>query len=579
MPERTASSPLARMGVLPAFVASVAVSTAGWWGLRMTGPVDDAYITMTYARNLAAGRGIVFNPGEIVEGCTAFLHMALLAGFAKFGVVRLDVVSILLGITAWAATFALAFRLWRTHRQGHNAPIAGWEWVVVAFLLTGPIGLVWSTAAMETPLVAFLWTLGLTAHLREVEGGRLPWISALATVAAGLMRPDGILLAVPLGLSWLRPWKKKRVVLGVAYGAMVLALFGGYWLWRWSYFGYPVPNTFAAKVGSPGPALFGKGLLYLALFAGTSAFPVAFAYLFARDGRAMKGELPRWFFVAVGMMAVLALYVLGVGGDFFPYYRFLAPAYLPFGFACLAFFRRWADKHLGQRTPVATPKRRRTRLVAILGAWWLFATAGWFLDYYKACNLVRWTDGWRRVGVWLSLNTPEDAVIATLPIGAIGYYSHRRVIDMVGLTNVEVGRAEIPTGAKIVGHEKYNSEYILGERPDLILTWPVLMTRYPRTAADWHYRHTIAYAQQDIYLHPETWQFYSPTTAKIGKRRLMGLMRKDRFADPAWRGFTTLPHKRARMFFNAREYALIRKPTYSELREKIKEFLMHEEID
>jgi len=37
------------------------------------GVVDDAWITYRYAHNLAAGQGISFNPGERVEGCTAFL--------------------------------------------------------------------------------------------------------------------------------------------------------------------------------------------------------------------------------------------------------------------------------------------------------------------------------------------------------------------------------------------------------------------------------------------------------------------------------------------------------------------------
>ena len=33
--------------------------------------LDDAYITYRYARNLATGRGFVYNPGEAVMGTTA----------------------------------------------------------------------------------------------------------------------------------------------------------------------------------------------------------------------------------------------------------------------------------------------------------------------------------------------------------------------------------------------------------------------------------------------------------------------------------------------------------------------------
>ena len=40
---------------------------------------DDAFITMRYARNFAQGLGLVFNPGERVEGFTSFLWTIILA--------------------------------------------------------------------------------------------------------------------------------------------------------------------------------------------------------------------------------------------------------------------------------------------------------------------------------------------------------------------------------------------------------------------------------------------------------------------------------------------------------------------
>lgn len=41
--------------------------------------LDDAYITLRYSRNLAAGLGPTFNPGTQAEGCTTFLWMVFLA--------------------------------------------------------------------------------------------------------------------------------------------------------------------------------------------------------------------------------------------------------------------------------------------------------------------------------------------------------------------------------------------------------------------------------------------------------------------------------------------------------------------
>src|SRR5690606_33595760 len=41
------------------------------WAVRMV--QDDAFISFRYSQNLANGHGLVFNPGEKVEGYTNFL--------------------------------------------------------------------------------------------------------------------------------------------------------------------------------------------------------------------------------------------------------------------------------------------------------------------------------------------------------------------------------------------------------------------------------------------------------------------------------------------------------------------------
>ena len=47
---------------------------------------DDAFITFRYAENLAAGRGLVFNVGERVEGYSNLLHTLMLAALSLVGI-------------------------------------------------------------------------------------------------------------------------------------------------------------------------------------------------------------------------------------------------------------------------------------------------------------------------------------------------------------------------------------------------------------------------------------------------------------------------------------------------------------
>ncbi|MCC6475307.1 MAG: hypothetical protein IT514_16355, partial [Burkholderiales bacterium] len=106
--------------------------------------------------------------------------------------------------------------------------------------------------------------------------------------------------------------------------AVFLVLAGGYFAWRWCYFGQILPNTFYAKVGHPGPALAARGAGYLGNFL-LGAAPLC---LLAAWGAVRGwGGRRRPMVVALGWgVAVYSL--LGVvlaGGDHFAMYRFCAP--------------------------------------------------------------------------------------------------------------------------------------------------------------------------------------------------------------------------------------------------------------
>ena len=58
-------------------LAGVAAFLGETW--RELPQIDDAYISYRYARNLVEGHGLVFNPGERVEGFTNLLWTLLVA--------------------------------------------------------------------------------------------------------------------------------------------------------------------------------------------------------------------------------------------------------------------------------------------------------------------------------------------------------------------------------------------------------------------------------------------------------------------------------------------------------------------
>jgi len=93
----------------PFLLALVVGAGIAWaWHLRWVG--DDAYISFRYARNLIEGNGLVFNPGERVEGYTNFLWTVLMAGGLGLGVHPAQG-SVLLGLLCFATVLVTLQRL------------------------------------------------------------------------------------------------------------------------------------------------------------------------------------------------------------------------------------------------------------------------------------------------------------------------------------------------------------------------------------------------------------------------------------------------------------------------------------
>ena len=78
------------------------------------------------------------------------------------------------------------------------------------------------------------------------------------------------------------------------------------------------------------------------------------------------------------------------------------------------------------------------------------------------------------LALWLKNNTPEDSLIALHDIGVVGYFSERRLLDLVGLTNPEISeqywnkRLKIPLDFK----ERNVIAYLKEKKPDYLVMFP-----------------------------------------------------------------------------------------------------------
>lgn len=438
------------------------------WGHRRV-VVDDPWITFRYARNVAEGRGFVFNEGERLEGYSNFTWVLVntvpvVANIEPLGFARLMAflsAAVLLGLLCFGVR----------DREDSDAGLPQWQQGLAsdvprsgtaALLLAGAFPFaVWVMGALETAVytlaiylfIVFLSAAAARGRLRDglLAGGVLAF--------AGMTRPEApMFAAVGLGALLLAPRENRRSLLAGA--AVFLGIYAVYTVWRWTYFGSLVPNTVSAKLGGDAPLRLLRGFVYtLWFFLGPGSLLIVLA-LWALVRQAMPwgsntSPMVRclsWTCAAVVVMQLA--FVFAVGGDWMPGGRFLVPMLPALCLLAAVAMRPW-------------PTFVRWVVIA-------FFLVGSLIQARRD-PLLRWYRWAAReqggahlaqplvdAGRWLAENAPRDALVASSEAGALPYYSRLRYVDMLGLVDRHI--------ASLQGdlHQKYDAAYVLERAPDFV---------------------------------------------------------------------------------------------------------------
>ncbi len=459
----------------------------GWAGLALAAVVryswqatDDIYITYRYADNLAAGRGLVFNPGERVFGVSdpgVAVALAALRRATGAPIPWLGTVVTAIALLGVAGTLLAAAR---PARREAEAWVGGTVLLSSAYIWLGQ-------GSGPLPALALLLAGALWA-----SRGR----AAAAGVLAGLSfccRPDAALgagclgaLLVAEGLRRVRAAGGPRLAQSVDPGGRTgLAAANG-----------AVANDRLVPAGDPragrncgsrsrqdlAHALL-PALLFAAAFAAvaTVALVIAWRYFGSalpetlgvkRQYAALRPEefVGRSFwqpavelFVALNGPGGVALLVLGVAGHAVLFLRGGWPGRLLVldSLVTAAFYTAARVPFFLWYTTVSA--------VAVLYGACLFGGellrhalkrrggAGWRILAAAACGIaglavvsglvasVRWwsaggSQDWRltayrQAGDWIRTHTPSDASVAFDEVGILGYSSDRPLLDLVGLVS------------------------------------------------------------------------------------------------------------------------------------------------
>jgi hypothetical protein len=453
-----------------ALCAALLVLLGHVWYLRSISGwlVDDALISFRYAENFAAGKGLVFNEGEYVEGYTNFLW-TLTLGAGAFFRIPLETLALVLGIICTLLTAVFTHLLFRK--------TAGAEWrgplkylPVYGLALSMPVAL-WAFGSLETPMFSMFLVLAALLYVSKRY--------AFAGMALGLLaltRPEGVMVfAVTIAHRALcdRGIRRSLAVLAGVFACFFIP----HEFFRIVYYGDIVPNTFHAKVGFH-VAQLGRGLGYLkGFFIATGA--LAFILPFGAPAN-YRDPKKSYLLMLVGTYLV---YIIYTGGDPLPAYRFFVPLeglfFVMLGNLLLDARRAWRMREEETRDSFLLDENRPAS-----GQWaWLLAVG--LLLFFVLGPHVRHTfiggihdhvigdkvvERGRIVGAYLKRIGRPGETVATNSAGSIPYYSGLRAIDMLGLTDAHIASVKVHgLGTGFVGHEKYDAEYVLARMPEYIV--------------------------------------------------------------------------------------------------------------
>ncbi len=417
---------------------------------------DDAFISYRYAKNFINGEGLVFNSGERVEGYTNFLWVMFSAVFIKSGIDPLRgarIISILSAFLVLVITFLIAKEVFK---------ISGLiSYLGVTMLALNPGFVLWTYSGMETIFFTLLVTAGIFFTLLFLGNNKnryLIYSSVLFSLSA-LTRPEGVyfffLNSLFLLISFWSNRSKERF-LGLAGRLLLpvvifLVIYGSYFIWRFSYYGYIFPNTFYAKTGFDNQIL--RGLYYCFKFYRESMamgllliFPV---YLIIKERRNKK--IIYVLFIILGYL----LYVILIGGDNLLVQRFIVPVMpLIYTLIMLGLYRFFRDYSI------------RFSMKFIITALIIFSSLFVIVDsrtfpMYGVSSTLSHYENMKRAALWLKENAAPDETLAVESAGIIPYYSELKSYDRLGLSDLYIShKGKYEGGAK----EKNDEEYILLKR-------------------------------------------------------------------------------------------------------------------
>ena len=375
-----------------------------WFVFSINYTAEDSFITFQFARALSRGDGFAINPGHPVYGTTTPLLTILLAGWL---LMSKDIVTGARILDVLGTVGGMLF-LYLAISKKREALVALFIMAISARLYIEEM------QGMEMPLTFLFLAASLYGIIRKK-----PYFSG---IMAGLMLWARIDTVIWVGCLFL-------VVLldnfqsGLKYFISTSAIYLPWVIFAWIYFGSPIPLTVTAKliaygIHSPPP------IDHLQTIIRYVSWPIFILSLFSIPSILKIKSF--WIFPLFIVIEIPLLVLTGTTYFYRYFYLLLLVCYILLGFGIVY----WSERIIGNSTKLKRYLLPITLMLIFIFSWNSVRNS---TDNHSLRNGVL-----QHMGEWINTNTPPGSTVLLEPLGYVGWYAYRIMIDEVGLVTPEV---------------------------------------------------------------------------------------------------------------------------------------------
>jgi len=266
---------------------------------------EDAFITLRTSDNFIHGYGLRWNVAERVQTFTNPLWMFLLAG--THALIKNPYIALIL-LSMTVSSLAIFILLINIPQNNFGLLLT------FTSLILSKACVDYSTSGLENPashLLAVCFAVLYFKTEKPLSNKNLFHLSLLAGLAA-FNRVDTLLFYIPALVAMFAQQPNRRIFLTMLAG---LAPFVLWEIFSIIYYGFPVPNTYYAKMntGIPLGESMTQGFLYFINSLGWD--PITLTLTFSALGLAFISRRKEEILIALGILLYFG-YIVYIGGDF-----------------------------------------------------------------------------------------------------------------------------------------------------------------------------------------------------------------------------------------------------------------------